>query len=259
MAPIRTRKAAKWEKLPHPSNSLFKGWAREGAIPNNKDFSKYAVSAPVPTVDNEVFEKNLANGDWTQQETDTLLATYSECNGKWPIIADQYHHDGGPERSMEDLKARFYSIQANLLQLNTPITSMTATEYSLYELYSNFNPAQETSRKKLAEGHLYRRANEVDEETVLLGELQRIMLNQATLDSQREELRRRLDSPSPSTNAYSYTTSQALTGLWQQLLTQDRMKKNPRLRPTGTSHSVVFTCIIANSKQEIQPLTDCRP
>ena len=101
---------------------------------------------------------------------------------------------------------------------------MAASEYNRYETLTNFNPAQETSRKKLAEGHLYRRANEVDEETVLLGELQRIMLNQATLDSQREELRHRLDNPSPSTNGYSYNTSQALTGLWQH------QKRHTRLR-----------------------------
>ena len=87
---------------------------------------------------------------------------------------------------MEDLKSRFYTVSATLLQLNTPITSMTAPEYSLYETLSNFNAGQEISRKKLAEGHLQRRQNEVDEESVLLSELQRIMLNQATTDSERE-------------------------------------------------------------------------
>ena len=48
-----------------------------------------------------------------------------------------------------------------------------------------------------------------------------------------QELRRRLDYPHANTNGYQYTTSQALTGLWQQLLAADRMKKNQRLRPTG--------------------------
>ena len=63
---------------------------------------------------------------------------------------------------------------------------MTASDFTLYETLTKFNPTQEISRKKLAEGHLFRRANEVDEETVLLGELQRIMLNQAQLDNERE-------------------------------------------------------------------------
>ncbi|KAK4505094.1 hypothetical protein PRZ48_003057 [Zasmidium cellare] len=110
---------------------------------------------------------------------------------------------------------------------------MTASEYHQYE-----------------QGHLYRRANEVDEETV--GEWWRIMLNQAILDSQREELRYRLDkstkrqycrasfsawhrpdnpSPSPSTNGYSYNTSQALTSLWQHTADPGPDEEEPTIAP----------------------------
>ena len=134
---------------------------------------------------------------------------------------------------MEDLKARFYFIQKVLLSLQTQVEHMDGPQYQLYKTLDDFNPAQEASRKKLAEGHLFRRQTEVDEESVLLSELQRIMITQAATDSEREELRRRLDYPRANTNGYQYTTSQALTGLWQQLLAADRMKKNQRLRPTG--------------------------
>ena len=207
------------------------------SIPTNdtqshERFARYNVQAEIPEYDEETYDKYLHDAEWSKEETDYLVGLYQECNGKWPIVIDRYEY-GGPERSMEDLKARFYRISASLLSLNTPITSMTAPEYNLYQTLSNFNPAQEISRKKLAEGHLQRRQNEVDEESVLLSELQRIMLNQANLDSEREELRRRLDYPRSQTNGYQYSTSQALTGLWQQLLAADRMKKNQRLRMTG--------------------------
>jgi DNA methyltransferase 1-associated protein 1 len=234
------RRAARWTREPAAAakNEKLHHWVRNGiappipatAIPNE---------VPVPEYDDSAYEAHLTHSAWTREETDYLVQTYRSCNGKWPVIADNYdyHHDHEadtpPSRTMEDLKARFYSISATLLQLSTPITSMTTTDYSLYEMLSSFNPTQETSRKKLAEGHLYRRSNEVDEETVLLGELQRIMLNQATLDNQREELRQRLDHPRAATAGYQYATSQALTTLWQQLLSQDRAKKHPKLRPTG--------------------------
>nr|POE52117.1 swr1-complex protein 4 [Quercus suber] len=202
-------------------------------------FSKYNIQINVPVYDAETYDKHLTHPDWTKDETDYLVRVYQESNGKWPVVID--HYTSGHERTMEDLKARFYNISATMLSINTPITSMTAPEYSLYETLSNFNPKQETSRKKLAEGHLYRRQNEVDEETVLLGELQRIMLNQANLDNEREELRRRLDHPVASTSSYQYGTSQALTTLWQQFLAQDRMKKTQRLRPTGNPAYDGFT------------------
>jgi len=236
---IRARgRAARWSLIASPDRKLRR-WQRsapqtagdtEQPAPNDR-FAQFNVQAEVPQYDAPTYDRSLANADWTRDETDHLVELYRECNGKWPVIADHYSF-GEKERTMEDLKSRFYSISATLLQLQNPITSMTATEYSLYETLNGFSPEHETSRKKLAEGHLYRRANEVDEETVLLGELQRIMLNQASLDSEREELRRRLDFPHTS-NSYQYSTSQQLHQLWQQLLAQDRMKKNPRLRPTG--------------------------
>ncbi|GIZ43337.1 hypothetical protein CKM354_000656900 [Cercospora kikuchii] len=221
----RMRKAAKWTQQD-------RRWRRVDATQPPPDFSKYNVQVEIPEYDDEIYEEHLRHDDWTKAETDYLVETYHECNGKWPVVWDHYEYED-KSRSMEDLKARFYKVSAQLLQLKTPIQSMGTAEFDLYNTLNTFDPAKEESRKSLAKGHLYRKANEVDEETVLLGELQRIMVNQATLDGQREELRKRLDYPHANTNGYQYSTSQALTQLWQQLLAQDRMKKNPRLKPTG--------------------------
>lgn len=221
----RMRKAAKWTQQD-------RRWRRVDATQPPPDFSKYNVQVEIPEYDDEIYEEHLRHDDWTKAETDYLVETYRECNGKWPVVWDHYEYED-KTRSMEDLKARFYKVSAQLLQLKTPIQSMGTAEFDLYNTLNTFDPAKEESRKSLAKGHLYRKANEVDEETVLLGELQRIMVNQATLDGQREELRKRLDYPHANTNGYQYSTSQALTQLWQQLLAQDRMKKNPRLKPTG--------------------------
>lgn len=167
----------------------FQRWQRHvtGAadpLAPKSQFSKYNIQAEAPSYDDETYDQHLTSPDWSKAETDHLLLLYREYDGKWPVIVDRYESE--TTRTMEDLKSRFYSVSATMLAINTPTTSMTASEFSLYELLSNFNPRQETSRKMLAEGHLYRRQNEVDEETVLLGELQRIMLNQATLDGERE-------------------------------------------------------------------------
>ncbi|KAK3112676.1 swr complex subunit [Teratosphaeriaceae sp. CCFEE 6253] len=204
----------------------------EDGLPSAK-FAKYSVNVDVPVYNPATYEQHLTHADWTQAETDRLFATYQDCSGKWPVIADRY--EGDRERSMEELKSRFYGASATLLSLNTPISSMTQPEYSLYDTLRTFDPTKEAARKRLAEGHLQRRQDEVDEETVLLSELQRIMLHQATLDGEREDLRRRLDHPVANTNGYPYSTSQSLTQLWQQLLTADRLKKNQRLRPTGNA------------------------
>ncbi|KAK5110707.1 hypothetical protein LTR62_005584 [Meristemomyces frigidus] len=235
----RGGKAVRWSYESTPVSSRrdqlqFRRWRRpkkdEEPEPFVK-FAKYDVRAECPEYDAEIYEAHLTHADWTKDETDALIEAYSDSYGKWPIIVDRY--DSGQPRTMEDLKARFYGVSATVLALTTPIHSMTGPQYTLYETLRNFDPAKEASRKKLAEGHLQRRQTEVDEETVLLGELQRIMINQANLDSEREDLRRRLDHPVAGSAGYQYHTSQALTQLWQQLLQTDRMKKNQRLRATG--------------------------
>ncbi|KAK1807779.1 swr complex subunit [Friedmanniomyces endolithicus] len=211
-------------------------WRRATQGPNDvappsAKFAKYNIEPVVPTYDADVYEQHLTHADWTKEDTDHLVATYRECSGKWPVVVD--HYESERRRSMEELKARFYSLSKTLLALGTPISSMGGPEWGAYETLRNFEPAREASRKRLAEGHMQRRQEEVDEETVLLSELQRIMLHQVTLDSEREDLRRRLDHPQANSNGYPYSTSQSLTQLWQQLLAADRVKKSQRLRPTG--------------------------
>jgi DNA methyltransferase 1-associated protein 1 len=177
--PRRYKKASKWV---HEDRR----WRRAADSPYQDKFRQYNVQPSIPSYDDETYEKHLTHQDWTKSETDYLINTFQECNGKWPVIVNHYAFGDVNTRSMEEMKSRFYSISATLLQLQTPITSMTAPEYSLFETLSHFNPKQEASRKQLAEGHLFRRQNEVDEESVLLSELQRIMLNQTTIESERE-------------------------------------------------------------------------
>lgn len=232
----RRQAVRSWTRSEKAAKLSERRWRRRDAgevTENDTRFQKYDLKAPVPDFDTATYEAHLTHPEWSEAETRELLDVYQQCNGKWPVVIDHYSLNEANTHSLEDLKSRFYSVSATLLQQATPIASMTAPEYNLYETLANFNATQETARRKLAEAHLYRNKNEVDEESVLLAELQRIMLNQATLDSEREDLRNRLDYPRGSSGGYQYSTSQALNGLWQQLLAADRLKKNQRWRNTA--------------------------
>lgn len=215
---------------------MLKHWQK--ASTENVSFAKYNVEPEAPNFSDSQYEEHLKDANWSLEESRYLVDTYKECNGKWTVIIDRYDR---PDRSMEDLKARFYTISAVMLQLETPIQSMTAPQYKMYETLKEFNPKQEMSRKRLAEGHLHRKKDEVDEEAVLLAELQRIMANQESVDSLREDLRRRLDYPKAGTNSYQYGTVASLQQLWQQLVNADRMRKTQRLRPVGPGQAAPST------------------
>ena len=219
--------------------------AQDSATDKEYQFSKYDVQVEVPTYTQELYNAQLQDPDWTEEETDHLVDLVRDYGQKWPVVFDRWDYQptkmedgGGPEdshaksRTMEHLKHRYYNVAAKVLAHNTPISSMNAAEYTLYSTLQAFNPVQETARKKLAEGHLYRSQVEVDEETVLLAELQRIMINQAQLEQERREIRDRLEFPINSTNTSGaqYSTSAALGTLFQQLLQADRLKKDRKFK-----------------------------
>lgn len=204
-------------------------------------FAKYIVQINTPTYTDDIYTSDLTDEDWTKHETDYLVATVRDYSQKWPLVYDRYDYlspstsDEPPapskQRTMEDLKARYYHISAKMLAHNTPVQNMNRQQYALYEVMKNFDGPQETMRKQLAEKHLHRTELEVQEETALLAELQRIMMSQQKLEAERRELRERLDYPhAAGTDSAQYLSSQGLTQLFQQLLSADRLRKDRRLK-----------------------------
>jgi len=206
-------------------------------------FAKYNIKVEAPVYTEEIYESLLSDPDWTKEETDYLVNLVQEYGQKWAILWDRYEYtptktidsndetnSNQPTRSLDDLKARYYTIKGKMLAQETPIASMNGQQYSLYQTLTNFNVKQEQLRKSMVESTLYRTEGEVQEETALLAELQRIMINQTQLENDRRELRERLDHPIATPSTINYTTSQALAQLHQQLTLADRNKKDRRLK-----------------------------
>ncbi|OCK80899.1 hypothetical protein K432DRAFT_327445 [Lepidopterella palustris CBS 459.81] len=132
-------------------------------------------------------------------------------------------------RTIEDLKKRYYTLSATLMKLHTPETAMNPAEYSLYETLNSYDPEREAARKRLAVALMNRSADEINEEQWLLAELQRINMSATKLDTERAELRDRLEAPVPNPalagGLAQFQTSQALAALFAQLFQQDRSKK----------------------------------
>ena len=236
-----------------PSDAPADGASTEEPNQEQRDnvyqFAKYNTQIDAPSYTTETYEAQLEDGDWTKEETDYLVSLVKDYAQKWAVIVDRYEYtppaaeDGSPPepkpRSMEDLKARYYTVSAKALAQETPVASMNGQQFSLYETLTKFNANHEMSRKALVESHLYRKEHEVHEETTLLAELQRIMINQQKLETERREIRERLDYPAASREAVTqYSTSQALSQLFQQLLAADRLRKDRRMEEfAGTAPS----------------------
>lgn len=205
-------------------------------------FAKYNIKAQVPKrYTDEQYQRHLQSDDWTREETDYLMDLVEEYDLRWVIIADRYDYQPkAPEnseanstalvtaksvRTMEQMKARYYTVAANMLALEHPPSEMSEAEFALHEKMMKFDPERERARKELAALQLNRTADEVREEGILLEELKRIVTNEQNFIAERKELYSRLEVPYHVSNTTMYQSSQGLSQLLSTLLQADKTKK----------------------------------
>jgi DNA methyltransferase 1-associated protein 1 len=224
--------------------------------PADYEFAKFNIQVTIPTYTDEQYEKYLRDrtGDWGREETEYLLSLIGDYYQKWPVIYDRYDwksasqldglEDGDQngtaivpitkDRSMEAMKARYYYICAKAMEFSLPngVADMNTEEFALHDQYTKFNPELERRRKQLAWALCLRDEKDIKEEEWLLSELQGIMMRAQKYETERAELRQRLEHAQPlaSGNGLSMPLSSAvLNQLFTQLQTQDRNRK-PRAR-----------------------------
>ena len=197
-------------------------------------FAKYNVKARVPRrYTDEEYAQRLGSDDWSRQETDYLMDLVEEYDLRWIVIADRYDYQAEHvdeeanatalvpakrRRTMEEMKARYYSVAATMLAIEHPPSEMSETEFDLHEKMLKFDADRERSRKELAALQLNRTSDEVREEGILLEELKRITANEQNFITDRRELYSRLEVPISVGNTAMYQSSQGLSQLLQTLL-----------------------------------------
>lgn len=208
-------------------------------------FSKYNVQVDVPQYSEHQYTEILQNDDWTKDETDYLMQLVKDYDLRWPIVWDRYGYSppkppaGDSDtkgndtamvqypknRSMEDLKARYYKVAAKMMEVQKPVQYMTPPEWSYHQMLNTFDPKQETKRKEFALNSLSRSKEEAREEESLLLEVRRIYARSQRYNEERRELYNRLEFPQSNEDTSVYKSSQGLTDLLNRLMSVDKSKK----------------------------------
>ncbi|CAG7952272.1 unnamed protein product [Penicillium olsonii] len=211
-------------------------------------FAKYNIKPRLPRrYTDEEYERNLKNDDWSREETDYLVDLVSEYDIRWVIVADRYDFQPNLEtepdgnalvpakqnRTMEQMKARYYYVAATMLSIEHPPSEMSEAEFELHERMLKFDPNRERDRKDLAALQINRTADEVREEAMLLEELKRITSNEQNFITERRELYSRLEVPISVGNTTMYQSSAGLSQLLQTLLQADKSKKRRSILGDG--------------------------
>ena len=226
---------------------------------------KWNVKVQVPSYTDEQYESMVKADDWSRQETDYLMNLCRDYDLRWIVIADRYTPQDIPvpqpatqngetkgtevvskphysNHSMEALKKRYYAIAAKMMEVQTPASTMTQTEFQLWEKMRNFDAKTETMRKVMAEKLFERTKDEADEERILLEELHRITKNEDDFGKMRRDLYARLEPVAPlrrsgtgeEQSTAMYQTSGGLSMLLQTLLAKEKRLKRPPV-PEGAA------------------------
>jgi DNA methyltransferase 1-associated protein 1 len=203
-------------------------------------FAKYNVQVKIDEYTDEQYASKLEDANWSKDETDYLMKVIKEYDLRWPVIWDRYDFQplvpaAAPDavitfpkaRSMEDLKARYYFIQRQMLLLHTPKDQMVQSQMDLHDLLRDFDPNQESIRKKFAENAFSR--------------TKRILARAERVSEERKQLYATLEAPASTSQMGVYTTSAGLQQLLQQLMSQNNSQKrrslkgNEGISPAGPS------------------------
>lgn len=217
----------------------------------------------------------MKDPDWSRAETDFLLELCREYDLRFNVIWDRYEFPKGKARSVEDLKARYYSVCRSLMELRTPLNQMTPEETQTFNML-DFDKERESARKKMATVLFARTPADVNEEEMLLAELKRIVTNQQRTLEERKDLFNRLEMPNSSGSIAPYTGSQGLAHLREMMVSSsDKSKKRKSIAlgtigTDGAQHSPAIASVAERSsatattsqkdmsqpKKQVRKLTD---
>ncbi|KAI5784560.1 hypothetical protein EDC01DRAFT_199296 [Geopyxis carbonaria] len=228
-----------WKGFQHPSRSdrlTLHHWERKTDEEDDMSykFSVFNVRMDIPEYTDGEYEV-LKDSSWTREETDYLFEMCRDYELRFPIIWDRFEFPGGPSRTLDDLKSRYYSACRSLMELRTPMNQMTQDETVMFNLLS-FDKDRETMRKKLAAHQFARTPSQCKEEEMLLNELKRVFANQDKMSEERSDLFQRLNFPGTSGSIGAYTGSQGLAHLRDMMVSgSDKNKKRKSLAATQSN------------------------
>ncbi|KAJ2746207.1 swr complex subunit [Coemansia sp. BCRC 34301] len=180
-------------------------WAKANEQYNDYYYARYNVQAKTCQYTDEEYDKCIEpiDKDWTRAETDYLLHLCQLFDLRFIVVHDRYytHPDCSqssvaPNRTLEDIKDRYYSVYRALTQLRAGEDSEDPDDLPLQATNKladdlallRFDKFKERERKQYLEALFTRSKDEIEEEEILIAEARRIEANERRLVHEREML-----------------------------------------------------------------------
>merc|ERR1719189_3155487 len=103
----------KWMAFTNPARKdglVLNHWRRVTEEGKDYPFARFNKVVEVPTYTEMEYTQHLTSPEWSREETDHLMDLASRFDLRFIILADRWDRETFTERSVEDLKERYYNI-----------------------------------------------------------------------------------------------------------------------------------------------------
>ena len=188
--PIRSSARRAATGLSHDEVDLLH-WVKQRGEADYR-FSRFHRRIKLRHYTSEQYEAHLIDPHWTRAETDVLMALCQQYDLRFIVVADRYNEqmaaspDGGRDRTVEELKGRYYGVQCKLLQ----IQNASDPELRKHPLFtSSYDEEYEKKRKEQLALLYKRRVRDVDDMGQAVLELRKVQNQMKKLKKVAREAR----------------------------------------------------------------------
>lgn len=214
-ARLGMRKVRKWVWAPFSNparkdDALFYHWRRAGDEQKEYPFAQFNKAVPLPSYTDAEYSQFLKSEDWSQAETDHLMDLCQRFDLRFIVIHDRWDKAAFRDRSIEDLKERYYHICGVLSKVKTNAWSNTVTIVNGEKRTYHYDAEHERKRKEQLKRLFERTQEQIEEEQMLVTELRKIEARKRERERKTQDLQKlisRADGGAPSTSNNMETSS----------------------------------------------------
>ncbi|KAJ8866015.1 hypothetical protein PR048_033539 [Dryococelus australis] len=179
---------------------------------------------PIPQYTDAEYSQHLQNDSWSRQETDHLFDLCRRFDLRFIVVHDRWDRLQFQDRSVEDLKERYY----NICGILSKVQAGTSHDAKLYV----FDADHERRRKEQLKRLYDRTPEQIEEEQMLLNELRKIELRKKERERKQQDLQKLITA----------ADSQSETRKSEKKITKKKMQQiRPRMDAVVRPHPAVET------------------
>jgi len=188
-ARLGMKKVRKWEwaTFSNPARTdgaVFHHWRRVTDEPKEYPFAKFNKQLTIPTYNINEYNTHLRTNPtkWSKAQTDHLFDLAKRFDLRFVVMADRWEKDTHGNKTVEDLKERYYEVSGLLAKIRGP----QAAEKKVYV----FDAEHERKRKEQLKKLFDRTTKEIEEEQTLLTELKKIEARKKERERKTQDLQK---------------------------------------------------------------------